>query len=141
MPYILLLKRCFAQSIDMILFFFCNRVFYEIVNANNPMAYDRLFNGVGELFLFIPIYILYSFVLEWFTRGFSVGKWLLGLRVVKINGGLIGFREVFIRWLGNLFDFYLSCGIGAILSVLLSSSQQRIGDRWAGTVVRRKSGD
>lgn len=61
------------------------------------MAYDRLFDGVGELFEFTPIWVVYSFVFEWFTSGYSVGKWLMGLQVVKINGNSIGFREVFLR--------------------------------------------
>ena len=102
------------------------------------MAYDRLFDGVGELFEFTPIWVVYSFVFEWFTSGYSVGKWLMGLQVVKINGNSIGFREDFLRWCGNWFDFYLSGGLGAIIAVLVSPQQQRMGDYWAETVIRKK---
>lgn len=118
------------------MFYYGFHRYYNWVNADNPMAYDRLFDGVGELFVFIPIWIAYSFVLEWVTRGNSFGKWLVGLRVVKINGDLIGFREVYYRWSGNWFDFYLSGGLGAVIAVLISPRRQRIGDYWAGTVIK-----
>lgn len=48
MPYQTLLKRTFAQLIDFLVFYFGYQAFYEIVNTNQPMACDRLFNGVGE---------------------------------------------------------------------------------------------
>lgn len=139
MPYLLLFKRIFAQLIDLLLFYYGSHRYYDWVNSDNPMAYDRLFDGVGELFEFIPIWVVYSFVLEWITSGYSVGKWLMGLQVVKINGNSIGFREVFLRWLGNWFDFYLSGGTGAAIAVLVPPHRQRIGDYWAGTVVTEKN--
>lgn len=60
----------------------------------------------------------------------------MGLRVVKINGDSIGFWEIFHRCSDNWFDFYLSGGLGAVIAMLFSPRRQRIGDYWAGTVVR-----
>jgi uncharacterized RDD family membrane protein YckC len=124
-----------AQSIDLLLFYLGYQAFYGIVNADSPMAYDRLFNGVDELLEFISIWVMYSFALEWVTRGDSVEKWALGLQDVKINGNSIGFREVYHRWPGNWFDFYLSGVIWAVIAVFVSLQCQRIGDYWAKRVV------
>lgn len=135
MPYFYLFKRVVSQLIDAALFYIGFREYYDIVNADNPMAYDRLFNGVGELMQYIPIWIACSFVLELFT-GYSVGKWVLGLQVFSIDGSNPGLRQVVARRVANWIDFYLTLGLGALGAVVLSPRRQRLGDRLAGTVVR-----
>jgi uncharacterized RDD family membrane protein YckC len=63
------------------------------------------------------------------------GKLLMGLRVVTVDGGPPPWRAVAIRNVLRIVDalpfLYLVGGI----SVLVTKNHQRVGDRWAGTLV------
>lgn len=75
-------------------------------------------------------------LLEWAWNGATVGKRLVGIRVVAVDGGSVGLGTAFTR---NLFAgidaafFYL---VG-LASMIASPDRQRVGDRVAGTVVVR----
>ena len=72
------------------------------------------------------------------TLGASLGKMALGLRVVKMDGSPIGWKESIIRNLLLFIDEGLIV-VGAIF-IWSSPQRQRLGDRAAGTiVVRRRS--
>jgi len=74
--------------------------------------------------------------LEWAWDGMTVGKRLLGIRVVPIDGGHLGFGAVLTRNLLAGIDaaFFYLVGLTAMAT---SPHRQRLGDRVAGTVVVR----
>lgn len=82
----------------------------------------------------------YPIVSEWLTRGRTIGKATLGLRVVRDDGGPIGFRQALVRGLaglilekpGLLFPLTTVAGLWTMTS---SAREKRIGDMMAGTVV------
>jgi uncharacterized RDD family membrane protein YckC len=68
----------------------------------------------------------------------SLGKVLLGMRVVRLQGGRCGFGAALQRELAYYVDsFFL--GMVAYSAMAKGPEHQRIGDRWAGTVVVRSS--
>ncbi|WP_022893592.1 RDD family protein [Agromyces subbeticus] len=67
------------------------------------------------------------------SRGRSLGKLALGLRVVRDDGGAIGFRHAFIRALTGVLEIYLTFGGLAVLVGFLNPSSKRLGDLLAGT--------
>jgi uncharacterized RDD family membrane protein YckC len=67
------------------------------------------------------------------SRGRSLGKLALGLRVVRDDGGAIGFRHAFIRALTGVVEIYLTFGGLAVLVGFLNPSSKRLGDLLAGT--------
>lgn len=74
-------------------------------------------------------------------RGFSPGKWLLGLRVVDDAGGLPGTRRMALRQLtliADAFPWLLFGLLGAIVAGI-DPQRRRLGDRAAGTRVVRLS--
>ncbi len=80
--------------------------------------------------------LAYFIILE-ATQGATLGKMVVGLRVVKKDGTPIGWSESVIRNLLRIIDglfFYL---VGAIF-VWTSPIKQRLGDRAASTVVIRR---
>ena len=79
--------------------------------------------------------ILYFIVME-ATQGATLGKMALGLRVVKVDGSPISWRESIIRNLLRIVDGLFAYLVGAIL-IWNSPLRQRLGDRAAGTVVVR----
>jgi uncharacterized RDD family membrane protein YckC len=84
------------------------------------------------------LWMAYYIVPESFY-GASLGKMLLGLRVVRVDGRPLGVGSIITRNVLRFFDvlpgFYLIGG----LAVLITSNSQRVGDRWAGTTVVARS--
>lgn len=76
--------------------------------------------------------------LETLWRGRTPGKALLGLRVVTVEGGPIGFRHAAIRAVVGLIELRASLGAIALVASVLSRRGQRLGDHVAGTVVVRE---
>jgi uncharacterized RDD family membrane protein YckC len=92
----------------------------------------------GVYFGLFAVAFVYPIAVETLWRGRSVGKAAMGLRVVTVEGGPIRFRHALIRGSFTLVDFWLTSGAAAILSVLLTRRNQRIGDLVAGTLVLRE---
>lgn len=70
---------------------------------------------------------------ETLTHGKSVGKAVMGTRIVRDDGGAIGFRHALIRALTGFLEIFLTLGGLAVLVALLNSRAKRLGDLLAGT--------
>jgi uncharacterized RDD family membrane protein YckC len=81
----------------------------------------------------------YFAVFEWMWNGQTPGKRWLKLRVIREDGRPISFFEAMVRNLLRDFDImpfpFYSIGL---ISVFASTSDQRVGDLVAGTVVVRE---
>lgn len=136
-PPLLITLRALARLIDLTLLYIGFGLFYNWMNRNNPMAYDRLFNGLQEMSYYLPFCMVYVPLLESLTRGFTIGKFICRIRVRKETGRLITPKEVLLRWVGSLADFAVTAGLGALISSVLSQKTQRLGDRLAKTIVTK----
>ncbi len=74
----------------------------------------------------------YFAICEW-RWGQTVGKRVMGIRVVRADGSDAGFGPASLRNLLRLVDFF---GIGALM-IAGTERKQRLGDKVAGTVVVR----
>ncbi len=90
--------------------------------------------GVESVLLSL-IPVVYILAME-ATRGATIGKMVLGLRVVKLDGSPIGWSESIIRNLLRIVDGIGAYLVGAIF-IWTSPQRQRLGDRAAKTVVVR----
>lgn len=86
------------------------------------------------LVLNLPAF-LYYVLLETFMDGKTVGKSLVNIRVVKLDGSKPNFSSYFVRWVLRIIDVALSSGGVAVLTILLRGKGQRVGDIAAGTTV------
>jgi len=77
----------------------------------------------------------YPIVFETATRGRSLGKMALGLRVVSEDGGPERFRQALFRALAGVIEIWMFVGGPAVICSLLSPKGKRLGDVFAGTVV------
>jgi uncharacterized RDD family membrane protein YckC len=76
---------------------------------------------------------------ETLSRGRSLGKLMMGLRVVRDDGGPTRFRHSLVRALFMFFvDLWLTSGSVGLISSLASAKGKRVGDHFAGTVVVRE---
>jgi uncharacterized RDD family membrane protein YckC len=79
----------------------------------------------------------YDIAFETLASGRTVGKRIAGLRVLRIDGSPVDFRSSAIRNLLRLVDGALTGYLAGVISVLVTSKNQRLGDLAAGTVVVR----
>jgi uncharacterized RDD family membrane protein YckC len=80
----------------------------------------------------------YFIAFETLWRGRTLGKAALGLRVVTTEGAPVRFRHAAIRALLGLVDFAIASGFFAVIFILLTRDNQRLGDLVAGTLVLRE---
>jgi uncharacterized RDD family membrane protein YckC len=90
--------------------------------------------GLVTVLLGIPITV------ETATRGRSVGKWLMGLRVVRDDGGPVRFRQALVRALLAIPELYFAFGSVALITSVIHPRGKRVGDLLAGTYVVRERG-
>jgi uncharacterized RDD family membrane protein YckC len=77
----------------------------------------------------------YPVVFETATRGRSLGKMAMGLRVVSDDGGPERFRQALFRGLSGFVEFWILAGGPAVICSMVSSKGKRVGDVFAGTMV------
>ena len=85
----------------------------------------------------ISLLVMFVFVIptavEIATRGRSLGKLIVGARIVRDDGGAISVRHAIVRGLTGAIEIYLTAAGLAILIGLLNSKSKRMGDLLAGT--------
>jgi uncharacterized RDD family membrane protein YckC len=95
------------------------------------------FGGAGNIFnwlLFIS-FTFYHLLSEFFLNGKSLGKKLVGIRVMRTDGGNLEFSDYFLRWIMRILDITFSAGALGLLMMLGTEHRQRLGDLMAGTVL------
>src|SRR5512132_1702720 len=80
-------------------------------------------------------YFGYPIAMETLWHGRTLGKAVLGLRVVTSEGAPVRFRHAAIRAFLGVVDFLLTSGFAAVVAILASRNNQRLGDMVAGTLV------
>jgi uncharacterized RDD family membrane protein YckC len=94
---------------------------------------DLWSQGAIITLFFFPV-MFYSVTLESIFEGQTVGKMLMKIKVVKIDGYQASFGDYLIRWVFRIIDFDFFYLI-AIITFLSSKKSQRLGDMAAGTSV------
>ena len=106
------------------------------------LGVDRLVDSVEDswskfaiiLFFFFPV-IIYSVTLESIFEGQTIGKKLIKIKVVKIDGYQAGFGDYLIRWLFRIIENNMLGGLIGLVAMIVNSKTQRMGDMAAGTAV------
>jgi uncharacterized RDD family membrane protein YckC len=96
--------------------------------------------GVANAVMTIGFFVLnlgYSILLEWIWRGQTVGKRLLGLRVVDVEGMRLQFDQIVTRNLLRVVDMLPIAYVVGGLSCWFSRKCQRLGDLAGNTIVIR----
>jgi len=140
MNYAGLLHRILAQLLDYLVFcivFF--PVTYLVKGTWLMTPEDHLwiiFDPICGIFL--VIIFAYFILLEWLA-GFTIGKYLLKMRVVTLEGKKIALKHSLVRNFGRMIDGLPCFNIIGMLSIYRSEKKQRVGDKLAGTIVVRIS--
>ena len=96
--------------------------------------------GISDPICLVFLFIIFAYLIlmEAYT-GWTVGKLILGLRVVDGSGGKIGLYKSVIRNLLRLVDGLPAFNILGIVLIATSPSEQRFGDRIAKTYVTKRN--
>jgi uncharacterized RDD family membrane protein YckC len=85
--------------------------------------------------LFIFVLVGYPAATETLSRGRTLGKVIVGLRVVGDDGSPERFRQALVRSLAGLLEMWMLVGSPALFASLLNGRGKRLGDTLAGTIV------
>lgn len=112
-------------------------IFYltgEAVSGGGSASASRALALATVLLVMVVIPI----TVETLTRGKSLGKLAMGLRVVRDDGGAIRFRHAVLRALLAVLEIYMLAGSLAIIVSMLNERSKRLGDMLAGTYAMRE---
>jgi uncharacterized RDD family membrane protein YckC len=80
-------------------------------------------------------FLFYSLIFEIFMNGQSPGKYLMKIKVVRLDGAPPKIGDYVLRWLMRAIDLRLFSGAVAMVSIIAGGKGQRLGDVAAGTSV------
>ncbi len=150
-------KRLFAYVVDftiLLLFFMAMKYFYY--GGFNLKDTETLQSHVGLDILTISLpMLLYSLICEVFMNGQTIGKKLLNIRVISLDGGEPSLSQYITRWMFKVFEWpfffgytYFSLdsisgyilitgflGLVVLIIIAVSRKNQRLGDIAANTVL------
>ncbi len=146
-------KRLFAYIID---FFILMIYLYAMKNfLYTALEIDYYTNlGLDILVISIPM-LLYSLLTELWMNGQTIGKKIMSIRVISLEGGEPTFGQFLLRWITKFFEWpflfgYIFFnkdaliaytfitglfGIAVVIVIAITPKSQRLGDLAAGTVV------
>ncbi len=131
-------ERLLAAVLDIVIMLAYMYVAFSIMDAfgirKSNFDYWSYMAIVG-LFL-IPIF-LYTITSEIFFAGQTLGKKVLKIRVIKIDGYSASFSDFFVRWIFRIIDIWLffSMPVIGLITVITSKNSQRFGGMASGTAV------
>ena len=95
--------------------------------------------GISDPICLVFLFIIFAYlILTEAYVGWTVGKRIMGMRLVDGNSDKIGFSKSVIRNLLRLVDGLPAFNLLGIILIVSSPTGQRFGDRVAGTYVIKK---
>ncbi|WP_158825262.1 RDD family protein [Mucilaginibacter lacusdianchii] len=85
--------------------------------------------------VYFGLYVFYDLVCEIFMNGQSLGKRVMKIKVVSLDGGQPTIGQYLLRWLFRIVDVTITSGVCALITVAVSDKSQRVGDMVAGTTL------
>lgn len=122
--------RAAGSAIDMLVTF---AVIFGVILLASSLRLDEAAMRAISISVVVFGMVVLPTAVETAAHGRSLGKLALGLRVVRDDGGSIGFRHAFIRALTGVLEIYMTLGGLALLVGFLNPSSKRLGDLLAGT--------
>jgi uncharacterized RDD family membrane protein YckC len=102
--------------------------------ADNFEAMDYWSVVAIIIVFFFPAFV-YTLALEALFEGQTVGKKLLKIKVVKLDGYQASFGDYLIRWIFRIVENNILGGLIGFIVMVSSKKVQRLGDMAAGTAV------
>ncbi len=127
-------NRILASLFDLLILLL---YFIFLVVIVSIFHFTNLGNTISVLLVFIvyiPV-IFYNLFFEVFFDGQTIGKKIMKIKVVRLDGGKPKLYNYIVRWIFRLIDIYIMFGGVAIFIIAFSKKGQRLGDVVADTTV------
>lgn len=134
LPVASVLARAASQLIDVVVALFLLVVVSFAAAVLTGDSSEAVATAVGLVSVVLVLVGLPT-ALETATRGRTLGKLALGLRVVRDDGGPVTVRHSLTRALVGFVEIWLLLGVPALVASVLNSRSKRLGDMAAGTYV------
>lgn len=132
-------ERILAYIIDWIIKIAYAVVIYQIMFK--LFQIDKLVEDMDNwsqmaiyVLFFLPA-MFYTLIFETILDGQTIGKRILKIKVVKIDGYQASLSDFVIRWFFRIVDLNMMTGVVALIAIITSPKNQRLGDMTAGTSV------
>ncbi|MBD1431919.1 RDD family protein [Sphingobacterium sp. DN00404] len=128
-------SRIIAFAIDyFIIMCYAIMVYYMVSRLGLFSTSDPWLTAGIYMLILLPAFF-YPFLMETFFNGQTIGKMIMRIKVVKIDGTRASIYQYFIRWVCSIVDIFLCAGALGISSIIATKHAQRIGDIAADTTV------
>lgn len=147
-------KRLLAYVVDFFLMIIYMLAMKMILYGGNMGDFSNDSIGLDILVVTFPM-LIYSLCTEVLLNGQTLGKKIMGIRVVSLDGGVPTLSQYMLRWVTKFFEWpflfgfvvltettvVVYCfmtgflGIAVVITILVTRKRQRLGDLAAGTVV------
>lgn len=131
-------SRMVAVAIDYALIIACLAAMYAVSNEVSSIAHgsDVAYYVLTAIYVVFLVGIIFApFIQEAIFDGQTIGKRILGIRVIALDGSSPSMGAFFTRWLTGIVELIGSMGVIGTVSVVVTKYSQRLGDLVAGTVV------
>jgi uncharacterized RDD family membrane protein YckC len=124
--------RIVGAIIDWVVIF----AYIVILGVTISVINIRLASGFMFLMviLLLPIFF-YDLLSELLLNGQSLGKKVMGIRVISLSGQQPSVSQYLNRWVFRLIDMTFTWNMLAVILVAATEKKQRLGDIIAGTVL------
>jgi uncharacterized RDD family membrane protein YckC len=113
------------------------KIIYAIIGIIIIIKMDIEMKAVADFLvvglLSIPL-LFYFLIVELLMDGQSIGKKIMRIKAIKLDGSQPTLGDFLLRWLLRLVDSLFGYGVG-LIAIILNGKGQRLGDVVAGTSV------
>ena len=130
-------ERILARLIDLAIFFLIYILGLFIGSLANWFVGESI-GIIIAIIVYAVLLVFYDLIFEIFMNGQSIGKRIMKIKVISLDGGQPRVGQYFMRWLFRIVDFLITFpGLVALITAAVSDKTQRIGDIVAGTILIR----
>lgn len=126
---------CLIDMVAGILLLIAGSLLLSVLVASGTIP-DSAFR-IGVIVLLVAVTVAIPTAVETLSRGRSLGRWAVGGRIVRVDGGATGFRQALIRALAGVLELWFTLGGLAAIVGMFTPRAQRLGDLLAGTACER----
>ncbi|WP_298904122.1 RDD family protein [uncultured Psychroserpens sp.] len=136
-------ERILAYTIDWVIkiayIVVAFQIVFNVFEWNDAIADMDYWSQRAIYMCFLLPVMCYTLLFESLLDGQTIGKRIIKIKVVKIDGYQAGIGDFFVRWIFRIVDLNLIGpifgSVVALITVVLSKRSQRFGDMTAGTSV------
>jgi len=110
-------------------------VMFNLFKIDEVLADMDSWSQIAIYGLFYLPAMFYTLIFETILDGQTIGKRILKIKVVKIDGYQASLSDFVMRWIFRIVDLNMMTGAVALIAIISSEKNQRLGDMTAGTSV------